>query len=147
MLLLILLCNQHHIRDKLIYIPLCFYLYFFCRNRTYLYCIYIPLCFYLYHTLIAAAYSCQKIYIPLCFYLYFHCSTVSTSAEGFTFHYASTYTVSVENKMLPSSTFTFHYASTYTLSVTQRWHYMMMIYIPLCFYLYSLSSYFFTPIA
>ena len=76
------------------------------------------------------------IYIPLCFYLYAGTIPVNSSGSVFTFHYASTYTLSgsigknllnhLHSTMLllirrqtmehqrHENVFTFHYASTYT---------------------------------
>ena len=96
------------------------------------------------------------IYIPLCFYFIVIASCVSLSRFSFTFHYASTLSISRYFFWMLTISFTFHYASTlsnrtlctvycYTLFTfhyastlsTKRFPSIpqySVIYIPLCFY-------------
>ena len=55
----------------------------------------------------------------------------------FTFHYASTYTFKVIFSLSPLIPFTFHYASTYTKLGKLVYCNVIILYIPLCFYLYE----------
>ena len=76
----------------------------------------------------------------------------------FTFHYASTYTIGIDENAVSTTGFTFHYASTYTMPVIYTIYFALYlhstmlllilvrlatsphvwyIYIPLCFYLYQ----------
>ena len=54
--------------------------------------IYIPLCFYLYFFKYISHAPEIRIYIPLCFYLYINPVIQTQTVNEFTFHYASTYT-------------------------------------------------------
>ena len=115
MFLLIRRTIYRDVRDRKIYIPLCFYLYLYTAFLLYFRyaVIYIPLCFYLYQQeesaewvvihlhstmflLIRGADSVpvpeDRIYIPLCFYLYRDSGRTGGKQSGFTFHYVSTYT-------------------------------------------------------
>ena len=115
MLLLIRIFINRKISLRLIYIPLCFYLYTFRKfpiiaalkdlHSTMLLLIlhhpltlfgigviYIPLCFYLYYSLSRSYRLFFAIYIPLCFYLYQIQYYKDRLKTKFTFHYASTYT-------------------------------------------------------
>ena len=80
------------------------------------FCIYIPLCFYFIKTVSTSRMNTSLIYIPLCFYFIL----------DRTFH------------IRKNIEFTFHYAST--LSVT-GWNlvFIYRIYIPLCFYFIGIS--------
>ena len=124
--------------EGIIYIPLCFYLYYSVKV-PFLWSgfIYIPLCFYLYslqhsvrlaYTLFTFHYVSTytngqmqylivegDIYIPLCFYLYYRHDVIHTGAKWFTFHYVSTYTLRHPDTRRMHLQFTFHYVSTYTV--------------------------------
>ena len=122
-------------------------------------CIYIPLCFYLYYYIYATSGGWSKFT--------FHYVSTYTQIAGivltvkteFTFHYVSTYTcilllpcnhllylhstmflliLSSRTMRLIRDSFTFHYVSTYTLGICCRPIHHIKIYIPLCFYLYNL---------
>ena len=140
-----------------IYIPLCLYLYDISTPpvNSY-YTIYIPLCLYLYegHT----AYNCTDDSFTFHYastYTHANASIPSRgldlhstmpllipnysskciSQQTFTFHYASTYTNATILTKRRCLQFTFHYASTYTRFC--RWcSSSILIYIPLCLYLY-----------
>ena len=95
------------------------------------------------------------IYIPLCFYFIFNALVNGASGLVFTFHYASTLSLTIfrhrEQTLHLHSTmlllyqrrtvsdhiwplFTFHYASTLSNSCLGGMIFLMLIYIPLCFY-------------
>ena len=121
--------------------------------------IYIPLCFYLYESVVQIVRLTDTIYIPLCFYLYRYAFRRSPSAiSAFTFHYASTYTnlcrhvdrylIDLHSTMLLliqddrfirlCTVVNLH--STMLLLIRclrSRARCRSIIYIPLCFYLYS----------
>ena len=154
---------QYSVPGTAIYIPLCFYLY--CIRR-YFHCvtyhIYIPLCFYLYGLLNRHCFSvrphlhstmlllirrdiltCYDQFVDLhsTMLLLILPSMISTDwlVILFTFHYASTYTDNVSSfgrKVI-------HLHSTMLLLI-QIWVFgsdrQLLIYIPLCFYLYSSYS-------
>ena len=97
----------------IIYIPLCFY--FIGRgdtDRPRRIQIYIPLCFYFIDKADMGLYQESGIYIPLCFYFIrdWDWSTAFTAK------------------------FTFHYASTLSMSESLGFLVVILIYIPLCFY-------------
>ena len=163
-----------------IYIPLCFYLYAFCSvwwkdeddlHSTMLLLIrwitlrqihqkpiYIPLCFYLYENYDSPAAGSSLYLHSTMLLLILHAISHKILITIFTFHYASTYTLSVFLRPSLYSEFTFHYASTYTKykldfsRFMRNLHSTMLllipsssgisgssfkIYIPLCFYLYE----------
>ena len=98
----------------MIYIPLCFYLYFaFAFKKE-------PAASFTFHYAstytLAGSCGCSFffIYIPLCFYLYWDRVEQSDCRKVFTFHYASTYTGRLNSWQNFQFRFTFHYASTYT---------------------------------
>ena len=59
--------------------------------------------------------------------------------EKFTFHYASTLSLSVADAIALERKFTFHYASTLS-SMLQQNRQKILIYIPLCFYFIVMRS-------
>ena len=102
-----------------------------------------------------------RIYIPLCFYLYATATTEQWGVIRFTFHYVSTYTcrsvlrawrqyhlhstmfLLIRRVSIASSSdlsFTFHYVSTYTETLPSSDSIIVIIYIPLCFYLYQIRG-------
>ena len=94
MLLLILRSMALRLENGHFYIPLCFYLYSVHFDFIIaVFIFYIPLCFYLYYFPHDRAEPGDFFYIPLCFYLYVVDKNINTGRRIFTFHYASTYTV------------------------------------------------------
>ena len=120
--------------------------------------IYIPLCFYLYRLSVYGV-------TDLIEFTFHYVSTYTVRLEAwsrglskFTFHYVSTYTVPINairqdclnlhstmfllilctqtRGSICSHRFTFHYVSTYTKSADHPVDVILVIYIPLCFYLY-----------
>ena len=77
---------------KLIYIPLCFYLYGSSRGLMQLLSDLHSTMFLLIHNSFAEALDSVEIYIPLCFYLYLAGTYEFYIVFQFTFHYVSTYT-------------------------------------------------------
>ena len=120
MLLLIPGQEQFTVRRKVIYIPLCFYLYRssllpFLMCQSYLHSTMLLLIPSPFHS---PRVSGKDIYIPLCFYLYWKWIDIKGSTRIFTFHYASTYTVVCASDQIDH----------------------IRIYIPLCFYLYHITG-------
>ena len=146
------------LRCRIIYIPLCFYLYqadwYPGADPT---LIYIPLCFYLYKFRSSGKRELMNLHSTMFLLIRINVAPLEWVRGKFTFHYVSTYTamkldnmieqkhlhstmfllIPIARKMIPGqSRFTFHYVSTYTgqlLLLRMR----SAIYIPLCFYLYS----------
>ena len=102
---------------ELIYIPLCFYLYILLSSsQCPVFHIYIPLCFYLYYTPEDVYNAVKEIYIPLCFYLY-KFSQGGNSPILADLHSTMFLLIRRAGTSLTScSIFTFHYVSTYTPS-------------------------------
>ena len=119
--------------------------------------IYIPLCFYLYLSQMWERRSEILIYIPLCFYLYNVNKFHRYKVYKFTFHYVSTYTgkkriIASQELNLHSTMFLlilllFQMFEEYLLYLHSTMFLLilslhpsnvcfMLIYIPLCFYLY-----------
>ena len=117
--------------------------------------LYIPLCFYYIEEFCILRGVKSFLYIPLCFYYILYNGRVLRSPVIFTFHYASTISVSSICPGIWFSSFTFHYASTIssddivkaffnpTLHSTmlllyptawQAGELEIHLYIPLCFY-------------
>ena len=121
---------------KLIYIPLCFYLYLsgFLNDivKTHLHStmfllirriravergillIYIPLCFYLYQHEQTKLWEINDLHSTMFLLIHGHIRSLRGSAR-FTFHYVSTYTALFRYFHSDRHTFTFHYVSTYTI--------------------------------
>ena len=98
-----------------IYIPLCFYLYLPRLSYSPTFChIYIPLCFYLYETYYCKGDFILNLHSTMLLLILLACSVQPCMVIPFTFHYASTYTISLNYKLDFRTGFTFHYASTYT---------------------------------
>ena len=122
-----------------IYIPLCFYLY--SRHRPFLH----PDLPDLHSTMFllirkqgSKGMTLDIIYIPLCFYLYRLCKRVTWPRKDLHSTMFLLILYEILKNIVPNS-FTFHYVSTYTLEIIQLLH-ILLIYIPLCFYLYRIPS-------
>ena len=144
----------------LIYIPLCFYLYRISQKSSMnLTTIYIPLCFYLYNFPEMDTQLIKHLHSTMFLLIRLHRKSVKCSDIQFTFHYVSTYTpeesvLSPHSKNLHSTMFLlilsrslfdntlFQYLhSTMFLLIrrreTEQSAVSRLIYIPLCFYLYT----------
>ena len=158
MLLLYPCYSLHHQCPSQIYIPLCFYfilVHIMCSGRCFpiyiplcfyfielhlsilqatMFLIYIPLCFYFIGVSGRDLRSDCHIYIPLCFYFIRSENDKPVFRRKFTFHYAST--LSITHLFLPLTIllFTFHYASTLSRCLISSARSASIIYIPLCFY-------------
>ena len=137
------ICRQCAYKKRtVIYIPLCFYLYK--SDRIY------PAHPYSFTFHYASTYT-KRSAKTMCFQTKFTFHYASTYTKitpqskkmhfTFTFHYASTYTVSGCGCSALSGWFTFHYASTYTRAGMELRTWSTIIYIPLCFYLYSICRF------
>ena len=121
--------------------------------------IYIPLCFYLYWEGNAGDAPDRGNLHSTMFLLILFFRPGYVRAHKFTFHYVSTYTTAhycrfavrpnlhstmflliLKEDICPQDkpAFTFHYVSTYTNTVSGRYTDFVLIYIPLCFYLYRI---------
>ena len=127
---------QEYPDREIIYIPLCFYLYYVCiLIYAFRICIYIPLCFYLYGILLWIWLQRDHIYIPLCFYLYRESAPCCVAAS----HLHSTMLLLIHALPIrPARSIRIYIPLCFYLYCTVSiWDdERKQIYIPLCFYLY-----------
>ena len=130
-------------------------------RETIVWSIYIPLCLYLYYSLCTSCCCGFYIYIPLCLYLYEKIKHCVSTGFLFTFHYVYIYIKSIITAersdinlhstmfifisgtagiFLASKSFTFHYVYIYIKKAITYYASAMLIYIPLCLYLYFLRD-------
>ena len=99
--------------------------------------IYIPLCFYLYFFKYISHAPEIRIYIPLCFYLYINPVIQTQTVNEFTFHYASTYTFIFVGEEWDNTVIYIPLCFYLYVDSGRNFSKNKSIYIPLCFYLYG----------
>ena len=91
------------------------------RNPNKFVKIYIPLCFYFILIVLDSKKLIFRIYIPLCFYfIQSPLPGILRSLSSFTFHYASTLSISPSLTRCIIAIFTFHYASTLSFQALSK---------------------------